>query len=294
MRVFVDTKFGATFTFDLSYRNKLSDIKKGIEESEGIPVSTQKLFFNGVELAVDHYQLRSYRIVSNSRLLLELRGGHVNHQVLHQSPGHVLVSNEGQEVLHQNEFLDRVPETLTFGDNIKIQDQSLAGRSNKNQDLVQREPSLHSNTFGGDDPLFSTEAFTDILSQWPVSTTEAIANENQVFQTEHSIVQSNSTEESSSQVMFQTEKSPQPQKLMLTMTQYDKPGRKFLLEVNAADNVEELKKELEYQFNLPAEGYFLLHNERVLDDDKSFIINRVANGDTIEIFPGPVIEDCHT
>ncbi|KAF8081720.1 hypothetical protein N665_0869s0002 [Sinapis alba] len=309
MKVFVDTMFGSTFSFDLDPHNMVFDIKRSFENSQGIPVSMQTLYFNGLELLVDHYQLRVYCIVNNSRLLLWLRDDQVNNQMQHQSPYAIQgfvpsigrsnydqvppshVSNDGlfpempQDISLKQGFL---PETA-FGDNFKIQE-SLR-RNKKNQDLVQREPSLPSYTFGD---WSLGEDFTDILSHWPASATEAIANENQVFQTEHSIVQSNSTEESSSQVMFQTEKSPQPQKLMLTMTQYDKPGRKFLLEVNAADNVEELKRDLEYQFNLPAEGYFLLHNERVLDDDKSFNMNRVANGDTIEIFPGPVIEDRHT
>lgn len=92
--------------------------------------------------------------------------------------------------------------------------------------------------------------------------------------------------------------SPQPpQKLTVTMTQYDKPGRDFLVDVNSSDNVKELRKQLEkYQLDLPAKGYFFLHKEmRVLDDEKSFSMNRVANGDTIVIIPerGP-IEDFYT
>ncbi|KAL0845703.1 hypothetical protein Bca101_018949 [Brassica carinata] len=415
MRVFVDTKFGETFTFELSHINKLSDIKKRIESSHGIPVSVQKLFFNDVELLVDHYQLAAYRIRKNSRLLLEVRGDHVNNQMLQQSPHAIQgfvpstatsnydqvppphasasffnqdprtmarsnqvppshaseaffnqdrhVNNDGQ-VLHQpevsvlesfsmDEFLERVPEPwgrsnydqvppshasesfsnqyrlvsndglfpempqdislkqgfwpgTTFGDNFKIQESLRINK--KSQDL----PSLPSNTSGdftNENHMFppdQSSTFGDFLfgdyrhiltdnvqRNWPASTSDEIINKNQVFQTEHSPVQSNLTQESSNQV-FQTVKSPPPQRLTLIMTQYDKPGRKFLLEVNATDNVEELKKELEYLLDLPAKGYFLLHKDRVLDDDKSFSINRVANGDTVEIFPGPVIEDYHT
>ncbi|KAJ4905648.1 hypothetical protein Rs2_09306 [Raphanus sativus] len=447
MKVFVDTMFGSTFSFDLDPRSKVFDIKKSIETSQGIPVSMQTLYFNDAELVVDHYQLRVYHFVSNSRLLLLLRDDHVNNQMLHQSPyaiqgfvpsmarsnyaqvppshanasffnqdprtmarsnqvppshasesffnqdlrmmprsnqvfrqrqispvppshasasfyshdarttarsNHVPPSNASGAFYNQyrlvsnHDLFPEMPQDIslkqgfwhgaTFGDNVKIQES--LGRNKMNQDLLQREPSLPSNTFGD---LSLGEDFTNIRSHWPASTTEAIANENnmfqtdhssifedfsfgdyrhiltdnvqsswlastsdeiinknQVFPTEHSPVQSNSTEESSSQA-FQTKKSPPPQKLTITMTQYDKPGRKFLLEVNTTDNVEELKKELEYQLDLPAEGYFLLHKERVflhkervLDDDKSFSMNLVANGDTIEIFPGPVIEDSHT
>lgn len=62
------------------------------------------------------------------------------------------------------------------------------------------------------------------------------------------------------------------------------------MDVNASDNVEELKKELvnnqqKYQLDLPAKVYFLMHKQNVLVDSKSFHWNRVSHGDTIEIFP---------
>ncbi|KAF8081719.1 hypothetical protein N665_0869s0001 [Sinapis alba] len=213
MKVFVDTMFGSTFSFDLDPHNMVFDIKRSFENSQGIPVSMQTLYFNGLELLVDHYQLRVYCIVNNSRLLLWLRDDQVNNQMQHQSPyaiqglvpsmGQVPpshhVSNDGlfpempQDISLKQGFW---PET-TFGDNFKIQESLM--RNKKNQDLVQREPSLPSYTFGD---WSLGEDFTDILSHWPASATEAIANENQVFQTEHSIVQSNSTEESSSQVII--------------------------------------------------------------------------------------------
>ncbi|KAG2331313.1 hypothetical protein Bca4012_019103 [Brassica carinata] len=353
MKVFVDTLFGSTFSFYLDPRNKVFDIKKSIENSQGIPVSMQTLYFNDAELVVDHYQLRVYCIVNNSRLLLFLRADPVNNQMLYQSPyaiqgfvpsmgrsnydqvppSHASESFSNQYRLVSNDGLfPEMPQDIslkqgfwpgtTFGDNFKIQESLRINK--KSQDL----PSLPSNTSGdlslGDDftnirshwpastnenhmfPPDQSSTFGDFLfgdyrhiltdnvqRNWPASTSDEIINKNQVFQTEHSPVQSNLTQESSNQV-FQTVKSPPPQRLTLIMTQYDKPGRKFLLEVNATDNVEELKKELEYLLDLPAKGYFLLHKDRVLDDDKSFSINRVANGDTVEIFPGPVIEDYHT
>ncbi|CAN7009234.1 uncharacterized protein LOC103858726 [Brassica rapa] len=413
MKVFVVTMFGSTLSFDLDPRNIVFDIKMSIENSQGIPVSRQTLYFNGIKLVVDHYQLSVYRIVNNSRLLLLVLAD--NNQMLHQSPyatqgfvpsmgrsnydqvppSHASASFLNQDprkmarsnqvlppshasaaffnqvprsnqVLHQTQMSpvppshasaaffnqdprtmarsnqvpplshaseafynqDRLvsndglfpempqdismkqgfwPEMTTFGDNNKIQE-SLR-RNQMNQDFLQKEPYLPSNTYGAianEDHMFQTDmsstfgdfSFGDyrhILtdSNWPASTFDEILNMNQVFETEHSSVKSNSTAESSSQV-FQTEKSLQPPKLTLIMTQYDKPGGMFRVDVNESDNVEELKKELEYLLDLPANGYFLLHKERVLDDDKSFSMNQVANGDTIEIFPGPVIEDYHT
>ncbi|KAF8053297.1 hypothetical protein N665_1436s0013 [Sinapis alba] len=162
MKLFVDTRIGpvgSTFSFDLSDSNKLFDIKKGIEESQGIPVSMQRLFFKGVELLLDHYHLTTYRIVSNSRLLLLLRDDHVNKQMHHQSPyaiqgppsharesfsnqdlstmarsnqvppSHASEASYGQ-VLHQesvfesfsmDEYLERAPEPWTAQDIRKLQ-----------------------------------------------------------------------------------------------------------------------------------------------------------------------------
>ncbi|KAG2331310.1 hypothetical protein Bca52824_002490 [Brassica carinata] len=96
----------------------------------------------------------------------------------------------------------------TFGDNFKIQESLRINK--KSQDL----PSLPSNTSGD---LSLGDDFTNIRSHWPASTSDEIINKNQVFQTEHSPVQSNLTQESSNQV-FQTVKSPPPQRLTLIMT----------------------------------------------------------------------------
>ncbi|EOA23080.1 hypothetical protein CARUB_v10003861mg [Capsella rubella] len=69
--------------------------------------------------------------------------------------------------------------------------------------------------------------------------------------------------------------------------------RKIPVEVNAGDNVGELRKELakiqqKFQLNLPQEGYFFIYKQNVMDDDQSFRWHRVDHGDTIEVFNGSV------
>ena len=69
--------------------------------------------------------------------------------------------------------------------------------------------------------------------------------------------------------------------------------RKIPVEVNAGDNVGELRKELakiqqRFQLNLPQDGYFFIYKQNVMDDDRSFRWHRVDYGDTIEIFNGSV------
>ncbi|CAH2071870.1 unnamed protein product [Thlaspi arvense] len=69
--------------------------------------------------------------------------------------------------------------------------------------------------------------------------------------------------------------------------------RKIPVEVNAGDNVGELRKELNkiqqrFQLSLPQEGYFFIYKQNVMDDERSFRWHRVEHGDTIEIFNGSV------
>ncbi|KAJ7946246.1 putative Ubiquitin [Quillaja saponaria] len=68
---------------------------------------------------------------------------------------------------------------------------------------------------------------------------------------------------------------------------------KIPVEVNASDNVGELRKELQklhqrLHFHLPQEGYFFIYKQNVMDDDRSFRWHHVGQGDTIEIFNGSV------
>lgn len=70
-------------------------------------------------------------------------------------------------------------------------------------------------------------------------------------------------------------------------------SQKIPMEVNASDNVGELKKELQklqqrLHFHLPQEGFFFIYDRDVMDEDRSFRWHGVAHGDTIEIFNGSV------
>ncbi|RID70797.1 hypothetical protein BRARA_C02780 [Brassica rapa] len=323
MRVFVDTKFGSTFTFDLSPINKLSDIKKRIENSHGIPVSTQKLFFDGVELLVDRYQLPTYRILSNSRLLLEVRDDHVNNQMLHQSPyatqGFVpsIAMRNYDQLLPSHassSFFNQDPHTMAKSNQVP---QSHASASFHNQDprtmarSNQVPPSHASEAFYNQDRLESNDGQVldqpDVLESfsmdefleraplpWTAQETRKMEGSWPGTTGDNVNIQESCGRDNENQDL-----APPPQKLTVIMTHYDKPGGDFLVDVNASDNVEELRKELEkmqqkYQLDLPAEGYFFKYKERVLVDDKSFSMNRVANGDTIEILPEPDIKDFYT
>ncbi|VFQ93543.1 unnamed protein product [Cuscuta campestris] len=82
----------------------------------------------------------------------------------------------------------------------------------------------------------------------------------------------------------------------LRVTVVSKCGTKrYAVEVNPAENVGELRKELEKmkrrkeeEMELPEEGYFFIYKQNVMDDDRSFRWHNVGPGDTIEIFNGSV------
>ncbi|KAE8681938.1 Polyubiquitin 10 [Hibiscus syriacus] len=65
--------------------------------------------------------------------------------------------------------------------------------------------------------------------------------------------------------------------------------KKIPVAMNANDNVGELRKELQklqkkLHFDLSEEGYFFIHKQNVMEDDRSFKWHQVVEGDTIEIF----------
>ncbi|KAK3433371.1 ubiquitin domain-containing protein 7SL RNA1 [Eucalyptus grandis] len=72
-----------------------------------------------------------------------------------------------------------------------------------------------------------------------------------------------------------------------------KANLKVAVEVKQSDKVKVLRKELEklqpiLKFDLPSEGYFFIHNQSGMDEDKSFKWHGVEMGDTIEIFRGMI------
>ncbi|CAF1715405.1 BnaC09g00340D [Brassica napus] len=81
--------------------------------------------------------------------------------------------------------------------------------------------------------------------------------------------------------------------MVLSFPVNDAPAMKFPVEVNPSENVEVLRTELakmqqRCQLLLPEGGYFFIHKTQILYEKQSFRWNRVAQGDTIEIFPGSV------
>ncbi|KAJ8470380.1 hypothetical protein OPV22_024723 [Ensete ventricosum] len=263
MDVFFETSNGKHFSIEIGFFDTVLEIKEKVQKYEGFPVSTQKLVFNGQELEDDR-DTEYYDILQNSRIHLAL----ADQDSAPPPPpppakldAHPRVNVVVNATVSKRQLTLDADATDAVGQ-LKARIQDLEGI-----------PASRFVLFHGGAELQDHQTLADC----------GVADDPEVSL----VVRPFPPSPPSSSAPLQGSKK-------LRLMVLPKCGtKKVPVDVNASDNVSELRKELQrlygvFNFHLPTDGYFFIYKQNVMDEDKSFRWHDVKQGDTIEIFNGSV------
>ncbi|CAL9233154.1 unnamed protein product [Arabidopsis halleri] len=258
MDVIIDTLSGSPFSNKVDFWETVLTIKEKIEKSQGIPVSKQTLYFQGKVLH-DHVDKFNCTILFESRLLLSI------------SP---------EDNPNQNN--DQTEESKQIDEFVKKQDRSLM--SNNDQMLIDAATGKKITK------VMARRVNNEFSSRPAYSLVELLAPQDSPTVTVGNQATEQSPPSDSAKEVLPVEKkiNPSPMKLTVYVKPYEDDPRIIQVEVNADDNVEELRKELvkmqeRGELDLPQERFYLVESAIPLTESKSFERNLVVDGDTIEI-----------
>ncbi|XP_043707359.1 ubiquitin-NEDD8-like protein RUB2 [Telopea speciosissima] len=272
MDVFFEIPKGKRFTIEVGYFDTVLEMKEKIHKYEGIPISRQILVFNGQVMA-DEHDTEYYEVLHRSRIQL----------ILEPEPP---ASNKPPASSASVVKLEESSSTSSSPPR-KLQ---ILVKNSKRQFPVSMDPT--------DTVLRLKEKVNELeglsLNRFNLSFMGVDLMEDRSLRdyaiSDHAEV--NVIKSLSSLVTSTPSTSAGAAKLKLTVLL--KGGTKIPVEVNASDNVGELKKELQKLHkqhshpNIPTESYFFIFRQNVMDEDRSFRWHEVHQGDTIEIFNGIV------
>ncbi|KAF1890108.1 hypothetical protein Lal_00025441 [Lupinus albus] len=286
MDVIFETQRGKSFSIEVGFFDSVLEMKEKIQKYHGIPTSKQTLIFNG-QVLPDDGDIWKCEIFHNSHIQLLVAPDHnfdenpsivIDDDLNYNSPAPTTATK-----IHLN--VKTASSKVHVPLDIEINDTVLKLKE-KIHDMDQNVPvnrlilhatgtELHDHQLLRDCDNVSDNTDIDVsLQPLPPVTTSVV------------VVTGAGNGGSSSGGGGGSKKL----KLMVL----PKSGtKKIPIEVNASDNVGELRKELQKlhqrsQFHLPQEGYFFIYKQNVMDDDRSFRWHHVGQGDTIEIFNGNV------
>lgn len=325
MDVFVDT-IETSFTIELGFWDTVLTIKQKIEKSQGIPVRRQVVFFKGKVLE-DHFDIIQCQILQNSRLKLFLTPEDNPNQSNDQVPQTeqpsssassnpieefakitqtwpLMVRSNNDQVLQTEEPQVALTSVNKF---LSVQESPVMveGR-HEYQMLHQTEQSLVPSYAVGE-TTYGQDSSVMVRSSYDISQRLRAIEENLLQDDDFPPVMVGSSSNTNKvgrpleldkgKEIIVIPDSPVKKKMKTSlMTIMVKPLLKeswsFPMEVNADNNVVELRKELDKMqerddLYLPyEEGYVLVRNHVRLIEDRSFQDNNVADGDTVDITGG--------
>ncbi|KAI8536592.1 hypothetical protein RHMOL_Rhmol10G0269800 [Rhododendron molle] len=256
MDVFFEPTRGIPFALEVGYFDTISEIKQRIHKKHKIPTSKQTLILNGEPLADD---LSIYQSDILDRTLLQL-----------------LVEPETPRKI---QILAKMP-TSKHGLNVEM----------NSNDTVRRLKELLINQMDGTVPInrlvlkFNGHELKEdggwVLHDYDISDGSEI---------EMGIRPSPATSSSTGS----GNPSGGSRRKMRVMVRSKCGSMKVPVEVRAGDNVGVLRNEVmklveSGGFLVPADGFFFIYKQNVMDEDRSFRWHNVGPGDTIEVFNGSV------
>ncbi|KAK7345337.1 hypothetical protein VNO77_15939 [Canavalia gladiata] len=261
MDVIFEVQRGKTFSVEVGFFDTVLEIKEKVQKYQGIPISKQTLILNG-QVLQDNDDVWKVEILQNTRIQL------------HVSPDsdkpEELVTPPPQTKIHLNV---KIPSSKTHAVPLEV---------DVNDTVLRLKERIHE---------METVAVPVNRLLVHATTTGAELQDHQVLR-DCDVCDNSEVEVSLRPSQSASSGGVGSKKLKLIVLSRN-GTKKIPVEMNASDNVGELRKELQklqqrHQFQLPQEGYFFIYKQNVMDDDRSFRWHHVGQGDIIEIFNGSV------
>lgn len=262
MDVIFEAQRRERFSIEVGFFDTVLEIKEKIQKYQSIPISNQTLIFN-TQILQDHHDVAYYEILQNSIVHLIVASDH---------------NNNNSNIQHQQYS------TSSSNSTNKIQ-LALKFPTSKIHVLLQMD--LNDTVATLKEKIQETEGV-------PASRLALSHSGGAELHDHRCLRDCELSDNAEIEVSVRASASASAAaKKMKVMVQPKCGTKKIAVEVNASDNVGELRKELQrlhqrLHFHLPPEGYFFIYKQSVMDDDRSFRWHHVVHGDTIEIFNGSI------
>lgn len=272
MDVIFEPQRGRPFSIEVGFFDTILEIKEKVKKYQGIPVSKQTLIFNGNVLK-DDLNVEHTEILQNSHIQLMIAASESD-----KSPENSLsLSKKIQLNVKIPTYKMHVPLEMEVNDTV-----------GKLKEKIQEMEAVPVNR------LMIHSCGAELQDHRSLCECEISENSD----IDVSFRPSPTAASPAAMAALSPSPGPGPTTLLgskkLKLLVLPKCGtKKIPVEMNASDNVGELRKELQklqekLQFTLPQEGYFFIYKQNVMDDDRSFRWHHVGQGDTIEVFNGSV------